>query len=460
MGPAVWGWGGRAERQAGGRAGMWRFPVDAGSGRCAKDVPMSDDVHTRRESNHAADDPGDRALLDMAARAAYRGLGNVEPNPLVGAVISRVAVSGAGLSESEALARVVSVGHHRRFGDVHAEVDTLARARALGADVRGCIMHVTLEPCNHTGKQPPCTGAIVAAGIAEVVIARADLNPLAAGGAEFLRECGVRVRFSEASGNAITLSEPFMKRIRGEQPWVVAKWAQTIDGRIATRTRDSKWISSERSRRHVHLLRARVDAIITGVGTLAADNPMLTARDVPLRRDGRAALRVLVDPMLRGVIQHLDEARSMFDGAAPVLVVTLDRSAIDHHRAVERIRRGGASVLTLPAIGLGEIDLGVMLATLRREHNVNTAMIEAGGRLTGWLMSRGLIDECQVYIAPMVMGDPSALGPANTTFASSIAELPRWRVVDHRAIGPDIRLVYRKAEAGWARAARGSALDP
>ncbi len=408
---------------------------------------MSEHGYVSQASDAATDRVGDRALLDLASRAAYRGLGNVEPNPLVGAVISRAIAPDAGdrdLGAAAAIERVISIGHHRRFGDVHAEVDAIKRARVLGTSVRGCVMHVTLEPCNHTGKQPPCTEAIVAAGIAEVVIARADPNPLAAGGTAMLRERGVRVRFCDASANAVALTEPFVKRLASEQPWVIAKWAQTIDGRIATRSRDSKWISNERSRRHVHLLRSRVDAIITGVGTLAADDPMLTARDVTLRRAGRAALRVLVDPMLRGVTQHLHEPRKLFDASAPTLVVTLDRSATDHHHAVEAVERAGVRVLALPAIGLGEMDLGVMLATLRREHGVHTAMIEAGGRLTGSFMSRGLIDECQVYVAPMVMGDADALGPASMPATASIAELTRWRMVEHRVIGDDVRLVYRK----------------
>ncbi len=389
----------------------------------------------------------DRLLLDLAARAAYRGAGHVEPNPLVGAVISRPAPAGeggAGLVASAVLDRVVSIGHHRRFGHWHAEADAINRARQLGADVRRCVMHVTLEPCAHTGKQPPCVDAILGAGIAEVVIARADPNPVAAGGAARLASAGVRVRFSEASPNALALSEPFVSRLTSARPWVIAKWAQTIDGRIATRSLDSKWISSAHSRHRVHQLRSRVDAIITGAGTLIADDPRLTARDVPLRRDGQPALRVVVDPHLRGVLRHLVSGRHLFDGGAPSLVITLESSAQAHAAAVDAVKRQGATVLAMPAIGLGVIDLAAALGTLRRDFGVLTAMIEAGPRLTGSLMSRGLIDECQVFIAPMVMADGSALGPAHAGPVNAIADVARWRLIDHRTIGADVRLVYRK----------------
>ncbi len=393
----------------------------------------------------------DRLLLDLAARAAYRGAGNVEPNPLVGAVISRPAPAGegaAGLDARAVLGRVVSIGHHRRFGQWHAEADAINRARQLGVDVRGCVMHVTLEPCSHTGKQPPCVDAILRAGIAEVVIARADPNPVASGGASQLAGAGVRVRFSEASQNARSLSEPFVARLTSSRPWVIAKWAQTIDGRIATRSLESKWISSARSRHRVHQLRSRVDAIITGVGTLIADDPRLTARDVPLRRDGRAALRVVVDPQLRGVLRHLESGRNLLDAAAPSLVITLESSAQTHAAAVDAVKRQGVKVLALPAIGRGEIDLSVALTALRRDFGVLTAMIEAGPRLTGSLMSHGLLDECHVFIAPMIMADTEALGPANTAPVNAIADLARWTLIDHRTIGPDVRLVYRKAERG------------
>ena len=225
-------------------------------------------------------------MLDLAARLALRARGRAEPNPLVGCVLVKAG-------------EVIGMGHHRLFGDVHAEVDALRSARRQGHDPLGCTAYVTLEPCNHQGKQPPCTRALIEAGVARVIAARRDDNPVAAGGFEALRSAGIPCEVSEDSSLARDISDPFFKRVRTGTPWVIAKWAQTIDGRVATRTGESKWISSEASRRRVHALRGRVDAIMCGLGTVLADDPMLTPR--PTKGRGpprRTPIRVVADAHL------------------------------------------------------------------------------------------------------------------------------------------------------------------
>src|SRR5262245_31119451 len=216
-------------------------------------------------------------MLDLAARLALLGAGRVEPNPMVGAALVHDG-------------RVIGLGHHHRFGDLHAERAAMINCRKRGNDPRGSTLYVTLEPCRHFGKQPPCTDAIIEAGISRVIYAREDPAEVSGGGAAVLRAHGIPCDLSSLSPFATGISDPFVKRIRTGLPWVTAKWAQTIDGRIATRTGESKWISGELARRRVHRLRGSVDAILTGIGTADTDDQMLTARAVPTRTHPPRAL--------------------------------------------------------------------------------------------------------------------------------------------------------------------------
>src|SRR3954451_1208374 len=214
--------------------------------------------------------------MPRALELAERGRGHVEPNPLVGAVIVRDG-------------RVVGEGWHQRYGEAHAEVHALA---AAGAAARGATLYVTLEPCCHHGKTPPCTDAVLRAGVGRVVASMLDPNPLVAGkGAERLRAAGVAVEIGVGEAEARRLNAPYLKLLRTGRPYVHLKWAMTLDGKICTRTGDSKWISNEASRRRVHELRGRVDAILVGVGTALADDPQLTARP----RGPRTATRIVLD---------------------------------------------------------------------------------------------------------------------------------------------------------------------
>ncbi|CAN5728395.1 bifunctional diaminohydroxyphosphoribosylaminopyrimidine deaminase/5-amino-6-(5-phosphoribosylamino)uracil reductase RibD [soil metagenome] len=407
----------------------------------------------------------DRTLLDLAARAASRSFGLAAPHHLVGTVLTRP-------GPEPALQRVLAIGHHRRFGGPHAEPDAFNAARTARRDVRGATMHVTLEPCNHTGKQPPCVDAIIAAGIARVVIAQRDPNPIAAGGAVRLRAAGVAVEFSSASTNALALSAPFLHRLATPLPWVIAKWAQTIDGRIATAAGDSQWISGPRARRRVHRLRAGVDAIITGTGTLIADDPRLTARDVPLRK---AALRVLVDRDLKGCKAHLAAPRKLFAEAGTMVFAS--RAAIDTDaELVAQMTRAGARIVCgsqmdtplLPGESpddpwtdhslareylrgmlpggspdpSSQVCLRTILFLLRTQFNVSTAMLEAGPRLVSAFLWQRLVNECLIFVAPLLIGDAAPPGPARGSRWPSLAAVRRWNLIDHRRIGDDIQLRY------------------
>lgn len=372
-----------------------------------------------------------KRMLDLAARAAWRAVGDVEPGVLVGAVIVRAGV-------------VIGIGHHKKFGGLHAERGALADCAQRREDPRGATMYVTLEPCGAAGKQPACVNAVIEAGIARVVCARRDPHPVKGGGAEKLRAAGVVVEFTDASPKAVAISEPFIKRQTTALPWVVAKWAQTLDGKMATRTGESKWISGPASRRSVHRLRSRVDAVITGIGTVLADDPMLTARGVARIR--RRAARVVVDTELRTP----DGAAVVRTAHEAVTIVVCAQDVLDSDLGALRsrqLREAGVRVIGVrrAAGPRGGVDLEEMLRALRADFAVSTALLESGPRLLGAMIDRGLVDEAIVYVAPVVLGDNEAMGAVGGRSAPKLADGVRWELAHHSRTGEDLRLVYRKA---------------
>lgn len=369
-----------------------------------------------------------KQMLDAAAKVAWRGFGDTQPNPLVGAVIAREG-------------QVLAIGHHRRYGGWHAEREAIELCRQRGLSTAGSTIYVTLEPCGHTGKQPPCVEAIVEAKIGRVVYACADPNPIAAGGAELLRRAGVAVELCEMSRWCRILNAPFLKRVRTGLPWVVAKWAQTIDGRVATRSGESKWISGELSRTRVHRLRSRVDAIVTGIGTVLADDPMLTARGV--RRVRRVARRVVCDtdldiPLDSGLVRTARER--------PTTIVCASELALAEITAERRaaLTAAGIDVVGVPAGAVG-VDLVAMLRELVTRYGVATVMVEAGPGLVGSFLSADLIDEAVVYVAPLLLGDEQAKSAAAGRVAESLTSGRRMELVRVKALGSDVELVYRRA---------------
>jgi len=366
----------------------------------------------------------DKRMLDLAARIAFRAAGYVEPNPMVGCV---VAVDG----------RVIGMGHHRRFGGLHAEVEAIADCVRRGNSTKGATAYVTLEPCAHVGKQPPCVDAVFQAGIARVVIARRDPDERAAGGAEQLSASGVSCQFTSVSPAATHLSDPFIKRVRTGLPWVIAKWAQTIDGRVATRTGESKWISCEASRRRVHRLRARVDAVVTAIGTILSDDPVLTARAGWTRR--RVARRVVIDPGL-----EIPENALMVQtvGEAPLTIVCADESLRSQSAKVGVLTAIGAEVLSL---GMNdEVDVEAILRHLSDVHGATNVLVEAGPGLLGRLFEADLVDEAHVYIAPKLLGDELAKPAARGRVAERLADAKVYGLERVKRIEDDVWAVYRR----------------
>lgn len=337
------------------------------------------------------------AVMRRAIELARRGEGHVEPNPMVGAVVVDDAL------------RLIAEGWHEQFGGPHAEVHALRRAGDLA---RGATLFCTLEPCAHQGKTPPCTEAVLAAGVAKVVIGSHDPFPQVNGrGIARLRQAGVSVETGLLDHDVRQLNAPFRKLIQHGQPWVHAKWAMTLDGRIASRTGASQWISNALSRGRVHDLRGRMDAILVGVGTALADDPLLTARPP----GPRTAMRVVLDSHAR---LPLDSQLVRTAREGRVLVATTEQAPSARRSS---LAAEGVEVLVLPnttragAPGRGgpdegRVDLQALLQALGARRMTNV-LVEGGGGLLGALHDQRLIDEVHVFVAPRLLGGAAALSP-------------------------------------------------
>jgi diaminohydroxyphosphoribosylaminopyrimidine deaminase/5-amino-6-(5-phosphoribosylamino)uracil reductase len=350
--------------------------------------------------------------MRRALAEAERGRGFVEPNPMVGAVVVRDD-------------RPVGFGHHARFGGPHAEVEALTRAGDLA---RGATLYVTLEPCCHFGKTPPCTDAIVSAGVGRVVASIRDPFPkVDGGGVARLREAGLAVEVGVEADAARQLNAPYLKRVATGLPYVIAKWAMTLDGKTATATGDSRWISNPRSRALVHELRGRVDAILVGVGTALADDPELTPRPPGPRQP----VRVVLDSAAR-----LPTSSRLVRSAkaVPVLVAVTERAADDRRQALAEL---GCEILPFP--GTGPVPVIPLLAELGRRAMTNV-LVEGGGRVVGTFLDARQVDAVEVFIAPSVEGGGGPFSPANGRGCLQMAQALR---LDHqrlREIDGDIYL--------------------
>ncbi len=363
----------------------------------------------------------DQRMMARAIALARRGEGRVEPNPMVGCVIVRGQ-------------RVISEGYHRRFGRPHAEIEAL---RACTTSPRGATVYISLEPCSHHGKTPPCTDALIEARVARVVAALRDSNPLVRGrGIHRLRAAGIAVETGLLERDAAELLAPYLTRIRSGRPFVIAKWAQSIDGKLATHTGRSKWISCPDSRRRAHRLRARVDAILVGSGTVLADNPLLTAREVPIRR---RALRVVLDGRLR----LPDKCQLVVtSNTAATLVMTTTTQA--KTRKAERLRRRGVEVIACRA-PVGRLALRDCLRKLAKR-DITNLMVEGGPTILTALLEAGLVDEAYIFTAPMLIGGYDAPGVLGGRGATGIAAAIRPQSVRTQRSGSDI--LYRVRMTG------------
>jgi len=331
--------------------------------------------------------------------------GCVEPNPMVGAVLVRDG-------------QVVARGWHEHFGGPHAEINALHDAQQQGIDPAGLMMAVTLEPCCHHGKTPPCVDALIDAKLARVIVAMMDPDPRVSGqGIAQLREAGITVDVGLCEQAARQLNEPFIKRTSTGLPWVIVKWAQTLDGRIATRTGDSQWISNKASRQYVHQLRSRVDAIIVGVNTAIADDPALTAREVEIKRQ---ALRIVIDPNAR----LPRDAKMLHDKGPRVVVAGRDGD--------------------VPFTGG---DLSPVLRYLADQHDAANVLVEGGAGLIGSLFTHGLVDQVLAFVAPKLLGDDQAIPIASGMAVSRIVDAWGLTLRGVERLGDDVLLDYRTASA-------------
>ena len=380
--------------------------------------------------------------LDLCVRAAARAAGRVEPNPLVGCAVIPKGVDPRVRTREQATelvrTRRVALGHHRAFGGPHAEVEALAAAERLGLDARGATAVVTLEPCNHRGKTGPCSEALVRAGVGRVVYAVEDPNEEAQGGAARLRDAGIEAVAAPGHPGAERLVAPFAHRVRTGLPWVIGKWAQTIDGRVATRTGDGRWITSARTRRRVHQLRGRVDAILTGVGTVLRDDPSLTVRGVVARRTPQ---RVVVDPLLETpetaqVLAGVDET--------PTVVIGSDRAPKSRRAKLES---RGCVVHMLASDG-GVFDWRALLSWLAAERGVATMLTEAGPRVLGGLAREDLLGELRVFVGGKLLGDEAAPGPLAGGGAELMRDATAWALAGVHRMGDDVELRYMKPTRG------------
>ena len=329
----------------------------------------------------------DAGYMEMARKLAEKGCGWVSPNPLVGAVIVKDG-------------RVLGQGYHARYGEKHAERNAL---EACTESPEGAALYVTLEPCCHQGKQPPCVDAILEAGIRRVVVGSPDPNPLVSGkGVAILRAHGVEVTEGVLRKACDRLNPVFFHYIRTGRPYVVFKYAMTLDGKTAAYTGASRWITGEEARRHVHRQRHRYRGILVGVGTVLADDPLLTCR----LEGGRNPVRIVCDSRLR---TPLDSQLVRTAGEAPVILATCCRDA----ERQEAYRQAGCQVWELPEAdgqAAGRVDLEALLERLGREQ-VDSVLVEGGGTLGWQFLQRGLVQRVQAYLAPLLLGGSAAKTP-------------------------------------------------
>jgi diaminohydroxyphosphoribosylaminopyrimidine deaminase/5-amino-6-(5-phosphoribosylamino)uracil reductase len=344
--------------------------------------------------------------MRRAIELAARGLGATSPNPVVGCVITNP--TGTVLGE----------GFHRRAGGPHAEVHAL---RAAGEKARGGTAYVTLEPCNHTGRTGPCAQALLDAGIARVVYAVADPNPQATGGADTLRAAGVQTEQGLLEAEAAAGNAAWLTSVKLRRPYVLWKYAATLDGRIAAADGSSRWISSAESRADVHRLRAEADAVVVGSGTLRADDPHLAVRGI---EGAVQPLRVVLDTHAT-----VRPGARVLDDAAPTLIAVAQDARTD-------LPEAAADVVRLPRSG-GGLDIPALLDELYAR-GVRSVLLEGGPTLAGAFVQAGAVDKVVGYLAPVLLGaGPAALADAGIT---TLSQALRLDVTETVRIGPDLRI--------------------
>lgn len=353
--------------------------------------------------------------MKRALELAEKGSGFTSPNPLVGAVIVK---DGA----------IIGEGHHEIYGGPHAEINAFKNAIE---DVRGATMYVTLEPCSHFGKTPPCANAIIEKGIAKVIIGMIDPNPIIAGrGVALLRDSGIEVHTGVLEEECEKLNEIFIKYITTKKPFVILKSAMTLDGKIATATGDSKWITSEASRKRVHQIRQRTSGILVGIGTVLTDNPQLTTRleEVNVSHP----IRIILDtharvPMEAHVLENLDEIRTI-----------IATTALAPTEKLKRLKEKGAEILLLP-IKDDHVDLEALMIALG-EIGIDSVLIEGGSRVNYSAIEADIVDKVIFFIAPKLIGGDEAKTPVGGTGKMFMRDAVVLKNMNYQVIGEDIMI--------------------
>ncbi|WP_304056614.1 bifunctional diaminohydroxyphosphoribosylaminopyrimidine deaminase/5-amino-6-(5-phosphoribosylamino)uracil reductase RibD [Nitrosomonas communis] len=354
----------------------------------------------------------DYTFMSQALKLAEKGLYTTSPNPRVGCVIVKDD-------------RVIASGWHERAGQPHAEINALNSANE---ETKNATVYVTLEPCSHYGRTPPCAQALINARVARVIIAMLDPNPLVAGeGMAMLRQAGIVVQSGLLEAQARALNIGFISRMIRQRPWVRLKIAASLDGKTALRNGESQWITSEAARLDGHRLRAISCAILTGSGTLKRDDPQLTVRHV---KTSRQPLRIVIDSRL-----EISTKAKLLHGEK-VLIFT----AQPDESRIKLLEDKGVQVFIMPGAG-GKVDLAQMMAKLA-EFEINEVLVEAGSTLSGAMVQDGLADELVVYLAPYVLGD-KAQGMLNLPILTSLSHKRQLQLIDLRMIGADIRVTAR-----------------
>ena len=363
--------------------------------------------------NHTQWSATDRKFMEHALALAERARGHTSPNPLVGAVIVR---------EGE----IVGEGYHQKAGEAHAEIHALNQAKGL-AD--GATMYVTLEPCCHWGRTPPCTEALIRAKLANVFVAMKDPNPQVAGnGIRQLEEAGIHVQVGICEAESRQLNEVFIKYITTQHPFVILKSAISLDGKIATASGESQWITSEESRRKGHEIRAHVDAILVGVGTVLQDNPSLTTR-LPERKD-EDPIRIVVDSQGRTPL-----GAKIFnpESNAETLIAVTENAPSEK---IEALQSAGADVLIIEAKN-GRVYLSALMRELGHKE-ITSVLIEGGGEINAAALEAEIVDKLMFFIAPKLIGGKDAPGPIGGAGIAHLAEAFELRNVKTTQIGADL----------------------
>ncbi len=369
-----------------------------------------------------------KKYMERAIELAKCGMGAVNPNPMVGAVIVKDD-------------RVIGEGFHALYGDLHAEREALKNAAEKGEDPEGADMYVTLEPCSHTGKQPPCTTAIIAAGIKRVYIGSNDPNPLVSGnGVWELRTAGIEVVTGCMKEECDAFNYVFFHYITKNIPYVVYKYAMTMDGKICTSTGKSRWISNEASRHLVQSFRNEFMSIMVGIGTVLEDDPSLLCHD----EYGRNPLRIICDsdlkiPMDAQIIKTADQAKTY--------VASLSENEKRNRQKIRELKDLGVGTLLIPADDNGHVDLDKLMIQLGKM-KIDGCLLEGGGELGYSMISKGYVNEIRAFIAPKVFGGNGAKSPVSGAGIDEVESAFEFRLDKLTNIDGDIYARYLKDERG------------